>query len=379
MENHYEVIVVGAGSMGMAAGYYLAKKGVKTLLIDSYDPPHHHGSHHGDTRIIRFAYGEGDYYIPLLKRARELWEELQEQSQQTLFSQTGVLSVGHLDSTFVQEAIHNARKHCVPHEVFSTEDIHIKWPGITLPEGYIGCYEDQAGVLFSEECIRALQKLALSQGAALLPNTRVKEIKTGINEVEVETENGTFYGNGIIITAGAWSKEVLATLNVTLPLDIMRKTVAWTNANESLFNSSVFPAFTLDVPEGHYYGFPSIDGCGVKVGRHDGGRKVQPGIETPEFGAFTEDEHDTKNFLRRYMPEAAGKTKAGKVCYYSNTPDENFIIDRHPEFSNVAIASGFSGHGFKFSTIVGEILSDLVLDKSTDFDLSAFSIKRFSI
>lgn len=376
MKMHYDVIVIGAGSMGIAAGYFLSKSGKRTLLLDSFNPPHNNGSHHGDTRIIRYAYGEGEEYVPLVLKAQELWRDLENNTGKQLFLQTGVLNVGNEQSDFVKNTISSSKAYSLPLEVMTSSEVNKRWPGISLSDDYVGCFEPTSGVLKCEECIKAYRELAELHGASILTNHKVKEISVQGERVTVKTEEQTFHSNALVVSAGAWSESLLSMLDLSLPLKPVRKTFAWFNANEKLYNDKNFPAFGFDTPQGMYYGFPSIDGSGLKVGRHDGGKKIDPDEGIQGFGEFEEDKADLVNFLNQYMP-LNQQLKYGKTCMYTLTPDEDFIIDLHPKYSNVAIASGFSGHGFKFSSVVGKILSELIISGNSDHDISFFSINRF--
>lgn len=373
----YDVIIIGAGSMGMAAGYYLSKSGKKTLLLDSFNPPHNKGSHHGETRIIRHAYAEGEQYVPFVLKAQELWHELERVSGSQLFIKTGVLSVGSEKSDFIQNTISSANKYSLPLEVLDALQVHNRWSGITLPSDFIGCYEPTSGVLKCEESIKAYQELAELNGATILTNSRVKDISIHDGSVTIQTDKQTFHSESLVISAGAWSQNLLSLLDLELPLSPVRKTFAWFNADEQIYHQNKFPAFAFDTPHGIYYGFPSIDGSGLKVGRHDGGELINPDKTMREFGALAEDEGDLVDFLNHYIPDI-GQLKYGKTCMYTLTPDEKFIIDLHPKYSNIAIAAGFSGHGFKFSSAVGQALSNLIISGKNDIDISQFSINRFN-
>lgn len=375
MQQHYEVIIIGAGTAGMAAGAFLAKKGVKTLLIDSFDPPHTNGSHHGDTRIIRHAYGEGEYYVPMAVRAQELWEELEQEVGETLFLKTGILGAGNADSPFIKEIIKSAKKHQLPLEVLEPVDVKARWPQVNVPDGFIGCYESNSGVLLAEKCISAFRKVALNHQAELWTNTRVQHIEIVENGVIVDTEKGKVYGDQCIVTAGAWTKKVVEPHQ--LPLSPVRKTVAWFDADEESFGHNHFPGFFFMLEDESYYGFPSINGSGVKVGRMDGGQMVDPDDMDRSFGIYEEDERDVRSFLETFMPEATGFLKQGKVCLFTRTPDEDFIIDHHPQYNHVIIATGFSGHGFKFASAIGEVLMKMALGEEIEYDLSYFRIGRF--
>lgn len=376
MQN-YDVIIVGAGSMGMAAGYFLARKGVRTLMLDANNPPHTMGSHHGDTRIIRHAYGEGKQYVPLALRAHELWMELEEASETRLFTQTGVLSAGPKNRPFLGELQESADAYSLPLEVLSAQEVNNRWPGIKLPEDFYACFEPTSGVLYPERCITAYRKLALASGAELLTDTRVTDIQPDGDGVIVRTESQTYRGQKVLLSAGAWNPSLLTSLGLSVPLAPTRKTVAWFGAEESLYGFERFPAFLFNLDNAMFYGFPSFDGAGLKIGRHDGGLAIDPDRLERTFGAFLSDEGDVRSFLETYMPQAAGPLRQGSVCLYTMTPDEHFVIDRHPACPQIVIAAGFSGHGFKFASAVGEATSQLLAEGKSALDLSMFSLDRF--
>ncbi|MFA9558391.1 N-methyl-L-tryptophan oxidase [Evansella sp. AB-rgal1] len=375
----HDVIIIGAGSMGMAAGYFLSKQGKKVLLVDSFDPPHANGSHHGETRIIRYAYGEGEAYLPLALRAKALWAELERESGREIFLETGVLNVGNHESRFIKNVVSSSEKYSLPLEVMSSDEVNHKWPGLSLAEDLIGCFEPTSGVLKSEECIVAYRELAGSAGATLQTNTKVHNI-TVENDGEtviVKTDKGVFQSESLIVSAGAWSKDVLRMLDVDLPLQPVRKTFTWFDVDKELYKEGNFPAFSFETSFGMYYGFPSIDGAGLKVGRHDTGEEQS--VEDPivPFGEYPHDAGDVTHFVEQFMT-CKHELRQGRTCMYTLTPDEDFIIDLHPKYKNIAIAAGFSGHGFKFSSVVGEILTELITDGKTHLPISPFSIKRFT-
>lgn len=374
---NYDVVIIGAGSMGMATGYFLAKEGKKVLLLDAFDPPHSHASHHGETRIIRYAYGEGEEYVPLALRAKVLWEALEQQTGRSLFLKTGVLNIGSKESSFIEMLIASAKKYKLPIEILSAEQINTRFPGLDIPEKYIGCFESTSGVLKCEASIQAYRDLAIAHGAILLPHHKVTDIQPQSDKIAITANNKTFHADKIVISAGAWSHNLLKMLSLNLPIQPTRKTFAWFNAPESQYGQEVFPAFSFTTDEGIYYGFPSIDGAGLKIGRHDLGEVQDPNGEIAPFD-FDNDSHDLRALLAKHMPNVES-LKMGKTCMYTMTPDENFIIDRHPENDNIIIASGFSGHGFKFSSVIGEIVSDLILEKPLQYDINLFSMSRFTL
>jgi N-methyl-L-tryptophan oxidase len=377
-ETVFDVAIIGAGTMGMPAGAFLAQQNVKTLLIDAFDPPHNHGSHHGDTRMIRHAYGEGRQYVTLVKRAQQLWEDLERKSGYKIFEKTGVLGLGPRDSTFLHETIEAANKYELPLQVLKANEIKEKWPGISIPDHFIGCFESESGIIYSEKAIQAYKEIAARNGAKLVTHTPVQQIDMNDKEVvKIVTSDSVFMAKKIIITVGAWAAKLLPDLN--LPIQPVRKVVGWFETPESLYDSSQFPSFYVDDKDKMFYGFPNLNDAGLKVGRTDGGQEIDPDQLTQNFGKYKTDEGELRDFLGAYMPEANGTLKQGKTCIYTLSSDHDFIIDHHPENKNVIIACGFSGHGFKFGSVMGEVLSQMAIKGQSEFDISIFSLKRFGL
>ncbi|MEK4288728.1 N-methyl-L-tryptophan oxidase [Paenibacillus sp. FSL P4-0502] len=373
--NSYDVIIVGAGSMGMSAGYYLARRGVKTLLIDAFDPPHTQGSHHGETRLIRHAYSGDPAYIDLALRADRLWKEAEQLSGIELLVRSGVLNLADSAVYSFSGRLAEAKKRKVQVQHLDAGEVRRRWPGLNIPETFAAMYEPDAGYLYSERCISAYRQLALGQGAELLTNTSVVNITAREGSVTVHTTNGDYHGASAILSAGAWFGALAPFVH--LPIKAIRKVVGWFESSPA-FAAGNFPGFTLGAEEGGYYGFPSIAGTGLKIGRHDTGLEWKPGTLLAPFGSEASDEQDLRRVLESYMPGAAGRLLKGSVCKYEHTPDEDFIIDRHPLHSNVLVAGGFSGHGFKFSSVVGEILADMATSGATNHNIQPFSLSRFA-
>ncbi|GEK33142.1 N-methyl-L-tryptophan oxidase [Kurthia sibirica] len=372
---HFDTIIIGGGSMGMSAGYFSAKNGKQTLIIDRYEPPHHYGSHHGNTRIIRYAYGEGLDYVPLALRAKELWQEAEMLTQRRLISAVGVLNIGCQDDIFMKNIIQSAKDFNLPLVVMTKEEIEKKWPTIHLQQQQIGCYEPSAGYLHVEDCIAAYKDLAQLEGAYFSFNNTVLKIEQQPQHIVVHTTKGHFTADHIIVTVGAWAHHFLQEATIQLPLTPLRKTFAWFEASEH-FSEEKFPCFSFIEQNATYYGFPNIDGTGLKIGRHDGGQPMDPRGKRHDFGSYIEDEGDLVHFLKRYMPSVS-KLIDGQACMYSMTPDEDFIIDYAPTSKRIIIAAGFSGHGFKFASAIGELLSQLANDEKSPFLSPRFAINRF--
>lgn len=370
----YDVIIVGAGSMGAAAGYYLSKEGKKVLLIDAYNPPHTFGSHHGDTRLIRHAYGEGESYVPLALAAQKLWLSLEKEAGEEIFLNTGVLSIGDEESDFIKTVIKSAQNYKLPVEVLSATEIQKRYKGLNMPNDFIGCLETSSGILFCQKAIQAYLKLSLENGATLLTNSKVTAIETIGDRVQVVTNGKTYTANSLVVSAGGFSRSLLELLDLDLLIQPHRALFAWFDVKDDDYKASEFPGFSVELPEGIYYGFPNVNGEGLKVGRHEG-TPINEGEYIP-FGKQEGDGDEIQKFVKTYFKNA-GELKYGKNCQYTMTPDEDFIIDTHPNASNIIIATGFSGHGFKFSSVVGKIISDLAIKGKTEHDISKFTIERF--
>lgn len=374
---HYDHIVIGAGSMGMAAGYYLAREGKNVLLLDAFQPPHNRGSHHGETRLIRIAYGEGEQYVPFVLRALELFKELESVTNKEIYRQVGILNIANKKDMFLENIIKSSEQYDLPIEHLSYKDVNQRWEGIQLTKDFEACFEAKSGVLMSENIIEAYHQLTLHEGATFIGNNKVVSIEPTNDLVTVVTERGDVYTAGsIIISVGAWAKKLLEAMNVKVPVKPIRKCFAWYEADESIYGDSVFPGFIYTNGEIQYYGFPSIDRAGLKIGRHDSGDDVDPDEPIAPFGEVAGDQEDLDEFLSQYMPKV-GSIKYGKTCMYNMSPDSHFIIDVLPDHPNVVIATGFSGHGFKFSSAVGEALKDLALQMEPKIDVSPFKLNRF--
>lgn len=369
----YDVIIIGAGSMGSAASYFLAKQGNSVLCIDAFDPPHTEGSHHGETRIIRYAYGEGTDYVKLALRAGQLWQELEHTLGEQLLLQTGVLNMANMDAAFLQNVEASARLHNIPIEALSAADVTARFSGITLPDDMRALYEASSGVLRVEACVAGYRQLAEAAGAHMRVNEPVTAIEHG-DVQRVTTIHQTYEAKKIIVCAGAYCKDLLAKAHIHVPLSPTRKTFAWFDA-PALYDAAHFPAFVLERDNYCYYGFPNIDGAGYKIGRHDSGDAIDAHAPLTPFNE--EDLIELEYFLTTYMPHV-GELKFGKECKYNMTPDEHFIIDTLPTNDRVIIATGFSGHGFKFSSAIGELLAMMATNEPIPYDLSRFSMTRFS-
>lgn len=372
---HYDVIVVGAGGMGSAAIYHLAQRGRRVLGLERFGIPHEMGSSHGLTRIIRMAYYEHPSYVPLLRRSYTLWRELETRAGEQLLHITGSIDAGPAGGQVFEGSRHSCELHGLPHEVLTSAELSHRFPGYRLPEETMAVLQPEGGFLLPERCIVAHVAAAQALGAEVHDQEPVLEWTPSGAGVRVRTAQGWYEADRLVITAGAWAAGLVAPLvGLAIP---ERQVLAWLQPHRpEHFSSERFPVFNLAVPEGRFYGFPMFQVPGFKFGKyHHLEETVDP--DQIDRECSPRDEAVLRDFAERYFPDGAGPTLMTKVCMFTNSPDEHFIIDRHLEHSQVVIAAGFSGHGFKFCSVVGEVLADLAERGRTDHDISLFRLNRF--
>jgi len=376
MANAYDVIVLGLGGMGSAAAFELTRRGRRVLGLEQYSLGHDRGSSHGQTRIIRTAYFEHPNYVPLLRRAYQRWYELEQLQGKRLFTECGCLSIGTPEGTLVAGVRRAAMEHSLSVENLSAAELRRRYPVFRFSDEYVGVFERDAGFLNVEDCVLAHAEEARKLGAHLRTGTPVRSWKTTGSGVVVQTEGQEFTADRLVIAAGAWAGRVLADLG--LPLTVRRKVLFWYGTGRpDQYRRDVFPVYITDMPQGTYYGFPVLDASGHKVARHDGGQIVTDPA-TVNRDVTEDDGADCRTFLRDHLPGVDGPLMNARVCLYTLTPDEHFAIGVHPQYPQVSIAAGFSGHGFKFTSVVGEILADLVERGTTDLPIDMFRLTRFA-
>lgn len=361
--------------MGSAAAYHLARRGRRVLGLERHDIPNELGSSHGVTRIIRLAYYEHPAYVPLLRRAYELWRELQAQAGEQLLHLTGSIDAGPEDSQVFAGSLLSCREHGLPHEVLDAGELSRRFPAYRLPSGTLAVLQPEGGFLLPERCIVAHVQGALECGAVFHARERVLGWETSGGEVSVETDRGRYRGARLVIAAGAWVGELFRPLDgVAVP---ERQVLAWLQPRRpELFSPERFPVFNLALEEGRYYGFPVFGIPGFKFGRYHH-RHEAVDRERVDRECHPEDERLLRDFAERCFPDGAGPVMTLKTCLFTNTPDEHFVIDLAPGSSEVVVASPCSGHGFKFASVVGEIVADLAIHGSTSHDVRLFRLDRF--
>ena len=361
--------------MGSLTIRTLAERGVRVLGFDRFAPPHAMGSSHGETRIIREAYFEDPRYVPLVQRAYERWADLEQQTGARLFQQTGGLMLGYPDGALISGARLSAELHRLPHDLLDAAAVRRRFPAFRPEDDMVGVWEPRAGMLFPERCIAAALSVAQAAGATVHTGETLLGFDATDAGVTVRTDAGHYEARTLVLSVGAWTRDVLADL--ALPLVVQRNLLFWFDPERApaQFAPEAFPIFIADYThEKAWYGFPDV-GTGLKLSRHHYGDHVHP--DTVERTVAPEEVDSFREILARYMPDANGTLRAAQACLYTNAPDEHFLIGRHPGAPRVVVASPCSGHGFKFASVIGDVLADLATDQDPAFDLSTFAIDRF--
>jgi sarcosine oxidase len=360
--------------MGSAALWQLAERGLKVVGIDRFSPPHANGSTHGHTRIIREAYFEHPLYVPLVQRAYAMWDALERASGVELFRRTGGLMLGPETGSLVVGALRSAREHGLTHELADAAEVRRRYPALTPPAGTVGMIEPRAGVLFPERGVETMLRLAQAHGADVRTGVRVERWAASRGEVVVSTAGGEVRAKRAIIAAGPWMPRLVPELAAGLAP--VRQLGHWfePRAHAELFRWDRLPVMLWEhAPERFFYSLPDV-GQGLKASIHHEGRPLDP--DAPREPVTAEETAVVRALIARVMPEGDGPVRETSTCFYTNTPDGHFVIDRHPAHDNVVIASPCSGHGFKFAPVIGEILARLSIDGRSDFDLAPFSASR---
>ena len=358
-----KVAVIGGGVMGAAAGWRLARRGADVVVFDRHSPPHPLGSSHGESRIIRTAYWEGPWYVPLLHEVFLMWRELEGLGGQQILTMTGALMIGNESSEVVAGAMASAREHHLDAELLDTEQFSRRYRGHVVREGDVAVLDRQAGILNPERAVTAM----LAQVPEVRRETKVDSIGALRSRFDA-----------VVVAAGPWTAELVD----WIPVTVERQVHGWFSIARDAeagnwFGPDRFPAFVRQSSDsGFMYGIPSLDGRTVKVGRHHEGETT-----TPHTIRRRVDEYDLdplRLLTATHMRGVSGHVAQTLTCMYTNTPDNHFVIDFSPDDRRVVVISACSGHGFKFGPVIGDIAADLVLEGGTRRDISRFSAARFA-
>lgn len=371
----WDAIVIGVGGMGSAAAYHLAARGCKVLALEQYTIPHELGSSHGFNRIIRLAYAEGPKYVPMLQRAYGLWRDLEQRFKEQLLFVTGGIDAGPEHSGLVRGTLNSCRQYDLKCEVLTPAQLLNRFPGFHLPNTLVAVWQPESGFVLAERSIVAHVLLAAAHGAEIHEHETVLDWEVRSKEVIVRTDRDSYCAKKMVITAGPWAAQVVERLRGTVKPE--RQVLIWVEPKRpELFQMGAFPVFYMQDEVDKFYGFPVYGIPGFKIGKYNH-LKEQVDPNTMDRKCHSKDEEVLREAIRKYFPDADGPTIDMKTCIFSNTEDEDFILDLHPDFPEVAIAAGFSGHGYKFCPVVGEIMADLALQgESKSFDLRPFQIER---
>ncbi len=372
----YDTIIIGAGGMGSATAYHLAKSGADVLVLEQFQRGHTYGSSHGETRIIRFFYDK-PFYTELMKTAYAEWRDLESVSGKSLLFITGSVGIGAKGNPYGRATRQSLDAAGVESEWWDAAQLAKRFPQFRLTGNMEILYQKDTGFLRAAECVSTHLRLAEQHGAEIREETRVTSIDWQTDVPTVQTEDSQFCGRKVIVTAGAWAGTLLAELD--LPLTVTKQQVCYYQPTDiKLYQPDRFPVFTEVTPDGEFiYAVPAFGaydkGGGLKIARHGRGQIISP--DTPERIPDADYIAHIDAYVQERLPEL-GKATHAEVCLYTETPDEDFIIDAHPRCPDLLIAAGFSGHGFKFCALVGRIMSELVRNSKTGFDIHPFRIDR---
>jgi len=379
----YDVALIGLGAMGAATALQLAKRGARVIGFDRFAPPHVFGSSHGGTRVTRLAIGEGDHLTPLAMRSHQLWREIEHETGTELLNETGLLIISSDNNAaqthvagFFGKTVVAAEKFHIAHELLGAAQIRRRWPQFQVRDDEIGYFEPSGGFVRPEACVRAQLSLARRHGAQLHFEQRVLQFESGPDCATLKTEQGHYSADKLIIAAGAWLPELLP--QYARLFKIYRQVQLWfETADAAAFAPGAFSVFIWELPNSPrgLYGFPAIDDeNAIKVASEEFLAPTTPEQVNPEVSAAEIDA--VRELVTRTLKGITRRCVKATACLYTVTPDFGFVIDTHPEFDRVIIASPCSGHGFKHSPAIGEALADLALGQPPRFDLSPFRVRR---
>ena len=374
----HDTIVIGTGGMGAAAAFHLARRGSRVLGLDRFAVGHDRGSSHGQTRLFRTAYYEHPDYVPLLRRAHDLWRDMEGEGGQPLLVESGLVMAGPATGEVIAGSLASAREHGLAVERLTAAEAQARWPALRVPESWAVVFEPGAGHLLVEDCVRAHALAAMRAGADLRSGVTVHGWRIDHGRAIVETDAGSFAADRLVLCPGAWAPGLVQLPRV--PLTVLRKSLFWFAPEPPLLARHAPPAlpcFAFDTPTGFFYGFPALDARGVKVAEHSGGRVATDPL-TLDRAVDPDERRRIERWLGDHLPGVGRTLTDHAACLYTMSPDHHFLLGLHPEHPQVAIAAGFSGHGFKFASVVGEILADLATTGRTSHPIGFLAPDRFA-
>lgn len=371
----YDLICAGVGGVGSAVLRHAARRGLAVAGVDRFPPGHDRGSSHGETRIIRLVYMEHPDYVPLLRRAYELWEELGREAGRPLLHRTGILYAGPRDGGAISALERCAQRHALPLERLTAAQAEARFPAFRVPPAYDAAYEEVAGYLEVEACVRAHAAAAEAAGATLRIGETATAWEADASGVTLTTDRGRYRAERLVLALGAWAPG-LARLGA-VPLQVRRKVQLWYDAPEPRHRrDGGCPLFYFETAQGGFYGFPDLGGNGLKVAEHTGGESVLDPLAVGRSLAPA-DRRPVEEFLSRHLPGVSRRVLRHEVCLYTMTPDEHFVVDRHPESERVLVVAGLSGHGYKFTSVLGEMAAAWAAGEELSPSLGFLGLSRF--
>jgi sarcosine oxidase len=365
-----KVAVVGCGAMGAATAWRLAARGADVVCFDRFSPPHDRGSSHGESRITRTAYFEGAFYVPLLQETFPMWRALEAATRAQLLTLNGLMTIGLPSSPTIASTLASATAHGLEVRVLDAAEMRARYPNHVVADDEIAVFDAQAGYLRPEAAVEAMLR-----GITVHRNTVVEDIKPTSNGVALNARNGSGAFDAMVLATGPWIRELFP----ALPAKVLRQVLVWLAIQSGVdsFSPKIFPVWYRDgTPQGHVYGFPTLDGHAIKLAAH---QKDDPTDPERIHRAVTDSDLDPiRLFVTTYLRGVTRHVTRSVTCMYTNTPDEHFVIDLHPDSPRIVVLSVCSGHGFKFAPVIGDIAADLVLDGGTRRDISRFALSRFA-
>ncbi len=381
MTNHKfydaDYAVVGLGSMGSFAFWQLAKRNKRVIGFEQFTPGHDQGAGHGETRIFRTAYGEGVEYVPLLQQARSLWQEFQAEADVEVYTENKGIMFGPIGDAFIETVEESVHTYKLPHKKLSPEEARGTYPQINFKDNYKIICEEYAGFVRPELAIETAVKQGIMLGGTAYNDYPVTAIASDEEGVLISAGEEQYRVKKVIVSTGGWTNSLLPQLN--LPLELERQVLVWYDAkNPALFTQDKFPIFSRVVDGAGFYGFPTLDGKTVKVAIHHGGGDIIHHPNEVDREIHKKDLNKVTELVKEYFPDLDPDPVKAKTCFYTNTPDEHFIIGEAPGLSNVILLGPMAGHGFKFAPVIGKIGADLALGETLDLDIGIFNPNRFN-
>jgi sarcosine oxidase len=372
----FDVAVLGVGGIGSAACYHLARTGLRVVGIEQFSIPHSRGSSHGVTRILREGLHENETYVPLVRRALELWRELEKTSGTQLFYQTGSLDIGLPGSSIVVGSLNSCQRWSIPHETFAASELRRRYPVLRIYDEMVAVFQPNSGFVLAEGSITAHVNGACDHGAEIHGHEKMIGWEANGDGYAIQTSHDRYEVGQIVFTVGAWASKV-GGLSVQVRPE--RAVLGWFQPKENAarFGVGSLPVWIIDSPDGgHFYGLPVFGIPGFKLGRLSRNLdEVDPDL--PLLEPDSRDEQDLRQFLEKHFPDANGSLLSMQTAFFEHSPDRHFIIGELPDFPGAWVIAGLSGHGFKYASALGELAKDLLVQRKSGYDLSPFRLDRF--